>query len=144
MTRRERNEVWVTRVIRLPQDVTWDLFNHPYRHAYSFLHKTGEYLRVGSTNKDAAPITVGSWPEALLHAQRQEAEFIVSFKEKRVFFRVVTQTGAFTWMPATPIPHDSIEVLNNAETAPYEPLADGTQPKRKQPSGAQKRKRYGG
>lgn len=138
---RQPAHTWVTRSIRLPEDVTLDLYTNPYRAAYAFLHKSGEYLRVGTNARNAVPVIEGTWPAALLYAIQNDAAYIVNFKEKRVFFRIDHPGRAPVWMPAAPILHLSIEKFNHAEAVPYEPFADGTQPKRKHASGASKRKR---
>lgn len=143
---RPRNDTWATRSIRLPEDVTLDLFDNPYQSAYRFLHKSGEYHRIADSEntKEALPVTVGNWPEALLYASQNDAAYIVNFKEKRVYWRCSTVRGAPIWMPTAPIPHAVIEDVNGNPT-PYEPMPDGLPPPRRpQLSGAQKRKRVRG
>ncbi len=126
----------ITRTVRLPEDVTWDLFSGPYRRQYSFLHKDGEYKREGTGNKDDEPVKVHTWAEALMYASMNDAAYIVNFWEKRVHFRIDHANGTTQWMPAVPFPHESIEVLNNAVHSPKNEVKP-----RKHISGAQKRKR---
>lgn len=148
--RPQRNQAYPTRVVRLPLDVTFDLYAQPSMSAYRFLHKSGEYLRV-SDGHDASPTTVRTWAEAIRYAKQQGVvAFIVNFGNKHVYFPAHSggvsppaPDGGMSWYIAAAIPHPSLEEFNHAEAVPYEPLADGSQPKRKQASGAQNRKRYG-
>lgn len=133
---------WVTRSVELAEDVTWDLFMHPYRPAFSFLNRQGEYMREQATETVyPAPITVPTWAQAVYVASTIDAHFIVSFKEKRVLFRRASPTGVWQWWPAVPFPHPSIKEIDHAEASRYEPRPDGSQPPRKHRSGAQKRRR---
>lgn len=132
---RETSDV-ITRVVRLPQDVTWDLYTGPYRKQYRFLHKDAEYKREGTGNKDDAPVTVHEWAEAILYASMNDAAYIVNFWEKRVHFRIDHPNGTTQWFPAAPLLHESIEVLNSAVHSPKNEAKN-----RKHVSGAQKRKR---
>lgn len=127
----------ITRVVRLPQDVTWDLFTGPYRRQYRFLHKDGEYKRVGTLTTDE-PHTVHTWAEAIMYASTHDAAYIVNFWEKRVHFRIDYANGTTQWMPAAPLLHESIEVLNSAV---HSPKTEAIPIGRKHESGAQKRKR---
>lgn len=127
----------ITRVVRLPQDVTWDLFTGPYKRMYRFLHKDGEYKREGTETADE-PYTVHEWAEAIMYASTHDAAYIVNFWEKRVHFRIDHANGTTQWFPAAPLLHESIEVLNSAV---HSPKNEAGSKKRKYESGAQKRKR---
>jgi hypothetical protein len=141
----QRNRDYPTYVVHLPLDVTFDLFAQPSMGAYRFLHKSGEYLRESDGQSSGTPTTVRTWTEATRYAAQQDAAFIVNFGSKHVYFSRSTPSGAQSWHIAAPVPHPRLEEFNHAQSVPYEPLADGSQPKpkRKQLSGAQKRKLYG-
>lgn len=126
----------ITRAVRLPQDVTWDLFTGPYKRMYRFLHKDGEYKREEGAHTDDVPVTIDNWNQAILYASQHDAAYIVNFWEKRVHFRIDHANGTTQWFPAAPLLHPSIEVLNNAVHSPKNEARI-----RKHESGAKKRKR---
>jgi hypothetical protein len=134
------------RYLRLPQDVSWDLFLDPRPVTrWALLNKRGEYMLIQDTvNGGVNKLQYDSWPDAQLGAELNGATYIVAFKRRRVLFRVISPSGTPTWWPVPVLNADeSLSEINNMKVDRYEPNAQGEQPKRKQLSGAQKRRRYG-
>lgn len=140
----EANPFFPLRYLKLPEAVARDLFLDPRPVTrWALLNKRGEYMSV-ETNAGAAVLVYASWPDAMLGAETNGAEYIAAFKRRCVFFRVLSPSGTPMWWPVPVLnADDSLKIINHMKADRYEPDAQGNQPKRKQLSGAQKRKLYG-
>lgn len=143
-TAREPNPLAGRRLhaMRLSVDVTYDLFlgsRVPKR--WALLSKNGDYMRVQEPGLEPEVLQYTSWDDAARGADANGTNFVAVMHERRVVFRATDTAGPYEWWPAIVIPDDSILTINNAQADRYEPDAQGKQPKKKRPSGAQNRKR---
>lgn len=140
------NAPWFTpHAVRISETVTWDLWlnNSTAKQMFRLLNKTGDFMNTGTSHKDTHPVTTDRWAGAVGLAEEYGALYIVNYRERTILYRKqAPRTGTIVWLPVCPVYHDSILKLNTMHADRYEPLPDGSQPKRKQPSGAQNRKRY--
>lgn len=139
----ESQEIRPIKYVQIDQGLSHALFLSPPTRAYQFLHRSGEVIRI-QEGQSGVPhaLTTTDWPTALLLALQYDASYIVSFWKRKILFRVDNPHGAPSWWPAVVAPAD-LSIYNHSEQARREPDEHGNQPKRKQLSGAQKRKKYG-
>lgn len=144
MAKGQRNDTTPANYVRVTALLAMELYQSPTRRAFQFLNRDGEVMTVKEgSDGDAYPIQEEDWIRAKLTAEQIDARFIVSFNTRKILFRVLSPSDTPMWYPAV-VGVDDFSYLNNAERVPYEPQANGSQPsKRKRPSGAQNRKRYG-
>lgn len=133
------------RYLKIPEDVAWDVLCDPRPvTGWALLNKRGEYICIETETAGVDKATFSSWPEAMLGAELHGAEYIVAFHHRKVMFRVMSPSNTPTWWPVRVLGvPDSMAEINHIKADRYEPDAEGNQPKRKQLSGAQKRKLYG-
>lgn len=131
--------------LRLSKEVTLDLYLEPrIPKRWVLLTKKGEFMRLKEGDENAHLLEFATWPDAVRGANLNGTNFIACIHRRCVLFRATDDAGEHEWWPAILIIDPYIEYVNHAEANRYEPDAEGKQPKRKRPSGAQNRKRYGG
>lgn len=140
MPQGERNEIRHQNYVRISRRLEDELFGQTKVRCFQFLNRDGEVMTV--TDKDGTrPFQEVNWPRAQLLAAQIDASYIVNFNTRKILFRVMSPSNTPQWWPARVGINDSSH-LNNAEQVPYEPNPDGSQPKKRRPSGAQNRKQY--
>lgn len=138
----ERNNAVPFQSIDLKYEVALHLFTRTFDESYAILHNNGDYVRVArGANETPHELVFPSWAEAVHAADVNCVDFIVNFKKRRVYFRLRHAGGGCTWPFATTYPPEELKALNHASIEPYEPNAEGEQPKQKRTSGAANRKR---
>lgn len=99
-------------LIHLPEAETLDLFlstgsNVP---TFGLLDANNCFVRT----EDGHARVFDSWERARRVADQEDFPFIVKFKEQRVMFRYVFQSGKSCWYTAIVVPHECLEGLVNS------------------------------
>lgn len=99
-------------LIHLPEAETLDIFLSTGATVATFglLHNDVTFLRTD----DGHARVFNSWEQARRVADQEDLPFIVKFKEQRVMFRYVFQSGKSCWYTAIIVPHESLEGLVNS------------------------------
>lgn len=110
-------------LIHLPEAETLDIFLSTGSTAASFglMHNDVTFLR---TEEGHARV-FETWERARRVADQEDLPLIVKFKEQRVMFRYVFESGKSCWYTAIAVPHESLEGLVNSVSFKHSSRAGG-------------------
>lgn len=125
------------RIVELGARETHDMFTASRSTpAFHLLTKNGEYMYASGSDD---PITAGDWATAQQLARTNGAAFLFALHHRDAFFFHEPKTeGLGSWRPAALYPHADFKRYHNTSI-----IIGEIHEKKKRPSGAQNRRRYG-